>query len=75
MAYTIGLVSVLESSFDFTLKPDLAGTTNWEVLKQVFDTIVYTMNVQTNAKRFITLVDCCRNNPGHFPPDGRETVG
>ena len=37
MAYTIDLISVLKSLFDFTLEPDLAGTTNWEVLKETFE--------------------------------------
>ncbi|KAF8552617.1 hypothetical protein OG21DRAFT_103128 [Imleria badia] len=37
MTYTIDLVSVLKSLFDFTLKPDLAGTTNWDVLKEAFE--------------------------------------
>lgn len=37
MAYTVDLISVLNSLFDFTLKPDLAGTTNWEVLKEAFE--------------------------------------
>ena len=37
MAYTVDLISVLKSVFDFTLKPDLAGTTNWEVLKEAFE--------------------------------------
>ncbi|KAI9464867.1 hypothetical protein HD554DRAFT_2174933 [Boletus coccyginus] len=37
MAYTIDLIAVLKSLFDFTLKPDLIGTTNWEVLKEAFE--------------------------------------
>ena len=36
MAYTIDLISVLKSLFDNTLKPDLVGTTNWEVLEEAF---------------------------------------
>ena len=36
MAYTINLISVLKSLFDNTLKPDLVGTTNWEVLEEAF---------------------------------------
>ena len=37
MAYTVNLVSVLTSLFDFSLKPRLAGTTNWEVLMEAFE--------------------------------------
>lgn len=37
MAYTVDLISVLRLLFDFTLKPDLVGTTNWEVLKEAFE--------------------------------------
>ena len=37
MTYTIDLISVLKSLFDFTLKPDLVGTTNWEVLKEALE--------------------------------------
>ncbi|KAI9571840.1 hypothetical protein HD554DRAFT_2299923 [Boletus coccyginus] len=37
MAYTIDLIAVLKSLFDFTLKPDLIGATNWGVLKEAFE--------------------------------------
>jgi hypothetical protein len=36
-AYIVDLILVLMSLFDFTLKPDLAGSTNWEVLKEAFE--------------------------------------
>ena len=31
------LILVLKSLFDFTQKPDLAGSANWEVLKEAFE--------------------------------------
>jgi len=37
MGYTIDLIAVLKSLFDFTLKPDLVGRTNWDVLKEAFE--------------------------------------
>ena len=37
MAYTVDLILVLKSLFDFTLKPALAGSANWEVLKEAFE--------------------------------------
>jgi hypothetical protein len=37
-AYIVDLISVLMSLFDFTLKPELTGSTNWEVLKEAFET-------------------------------------
>jgi len=37
MGYTVDLILVLKSLFDFTLKRDLAGTTNWAVLKEAFE--------------------------------------
>ncbi|KAF8432208.1 hypothetical protein L210DRAFT_3558661, partial [Boletus edulis BED1] len=37
MAYIIDLISVLKALFDLMLKPDLAGTINWEVLKGAFE--------------------------------------
>ena len=37
MAYSVDLILVLKSLFDFTLKPDLAGSANWEVLKEAFE--------------------------------------
>ena len=37
MAYTVDLILVLKSLFDFTLKPALAGSANWEVLKDAFE--------------------------------------
>lgn len=41
MAYTIDLISVLRSLFDFTLKPDLVGTTNWKILIEAFEAFQY----------------------------------
>ena len=37
MTYTVDLIPVLKSLLDLTLKPGLAGTTNWEVLKEAFE--------------------------------------
>lgn len=54
MGYTIDLVSVLKSLFDFTLKRDLAGTTNWEVLKVAFE------DYERSNKRK-EIHDCCRS--------------
>lgn len=54
MAYTIDLISVLKSLFDFTLKPDLAGTTNWEVLKEAFE------DYERSSKRK-EIHDICRS--------------
>ena len=54
MTYTIDLISVLKSLFDFTLKPDLVGTTNWEVLKEAFEDYE-----RSNKRR--ELHDSCRS--------------
>jgi len=48
MAYTIDLILVLKSLFGFTLKPDLAGSTNWNVLKEAFEDYERSSNVQQN---------------------------
>jgi len=37
VAYTVDLISVLKSLFDFTLNPRLSGTMTWEVLKEAFE--------------------------------------
>jgi len=37
IAYTVDLISVLKSLFDFTLKPSLSGTKTWDVLKEAFE--------------------------------------
>lgn len=37
MSYSVDLILVLKSLFDFTQKPDLAGSANWEVLKEAFE--------------------------------------
>ena len=37
MAYTIDLIWVLKSLFDFTLSPQWAGTVKWDVLKDAFE--------------------------------------
>lgn len=37
MSYSEDLILVLKSLFDFTQKPDLAGSANWEVLKEAFE--------------------------------------
>jgi hypothetical protein len=37
MAYTVDLILVLKSLFDFTLKPGLEGTPTWEVLQDAFE--------------------------------------
>jgi len=48
MAYTVDLILVLKSLFDFTLKPDLAGSANWEVLKEAFEGYERSHDVQKN---------------------------
>ncbi|KIJ94959.1 hypothetical protein K443DRAFT_683387, partial [Laccaria amethystina LaAM-08-1] len=48
MAYTIDLILVLKSLFHFTLKPDLAGSANWEVLKEAFEAYERSHDVQQN---------------------------
>jgi hypothetical protein len=48
MAYTVDLILVLKSLFDFTLKPDLAGSANWEVLKEAFEAYERSHDVQQN---------------------------
>ena len=55
MAYTVDLISVLKPLFDFTLKPDVAGTTNWEVLKEAFEDY----ERSNKAKKFMPPVDRC----------------
>ena len=37
MAYVVDLNSVLKSLVDLQLKPHLAGTTNWEIIKEVLE--------------------------------------
>ena len=37
MAYTIDLISVLRLLFDFTLKSNLAGPTDWRVLQEALE--------------------------------------
>jgi hypothetical protein len=37
MAYTVDLILVLKSLFDFTLRPSLVGTPTWEVLQNAFE--------------------------------------
>ena len=37
MAYTIDLIRVLESLFDFAIVPDLSGRTTWPVLQNAFE--------------------------------------
>jgi len=48
MAYTVDLVSVLKSLFDFTLQPRLAGTPDWEALKEAFEAYERTSLSQQN---------------------------
>ncbi|KAF8432216.1 hypothetical protein L210DRAFT_3487120 [Boletus edulis BED1] len=63
MAYTIDLISVLKALFDFTLKPDLAGTANWEVLKEAFEDY-------ERSNRRKDIHDSCRSlygTRGQFP--------
>jgi len=48
MAYTVDLILVLKSLFHFTLKPDLAGSANWEVLKEAFEAYERSHDVQQN---------------------------
>jgi len=48
MAYSVDLILVLKSLFDFTLKPDLAGSANWEVLKEAFEAYERSHNAQQN---------------------------
>ena len=48
MAYTIDLIFVLKSLFDFTLKPDLAGSVNWEVLKEASEAYERSHEIQQN---------------------------
>ena len=48
MAYTVDLILVLKSLFDFTLKPDLAGSTNWEVLKEAFEAYERSHDIRQN---------------------------
>ena len=54
MAYSIDLILVLKSLFDFTLKPDLAGSANWEVLKEAFEAYERSHDAQKNH-------NCCRS--------------
>jgi hypothetical protein len=37
MAYTVDLIKVLESLFDFVMAPTLSGRTTWLVLKEAFE--------------------------------------
>ena len=37
MTYTLDLVLVLKSLFDFTLAPNLSGSLTWNVLKEAFE--------------------------------------
>ena len=37
MAYTVDLIRVLESLFDFAIVPNLSGRTTWPVLKEAFE--------------------------------------
>jgi hypothetical protein len=37
MAYTVDLIRVLESLFDFAIAPTLSGRTTWPVLKEAFE--------------------------------------
>ena len=48
MAYSVDLILVLRSLFDFTLKPDLAGSANWEVLKEAFEAYERSHDVKQN---------------------------
>ena len=48
MAYSVDLILVLKSLFDFTLKPDLAGSANWEVLKEAFEAYQRSHDIQQN---------------------------
>ena len=48
MAYSVDLILVLKSLFDFTLKPDLAGSANWEVLKEAFEAYERSHDAQKN---------------------------
>jgi hypothetical protein len=51
MAYSVDLILVLKSLFDFTMKPDLAGSANWEVLKEAFEAYAHgPHDAQTNHK-------------------------
>lgn len=66
MAYTVDLISVLKSLFDFTLKPDLAGTTNWEVLKEAFE------DYERSNKRKEIHASCRSIYNGNNPTLNRE---
>lgn len=48
MAYAVDLIWVLKSIFDFTLKPDLAGSVDWNVLKEAFEAYERSPKVQQN---------------------------
>jgi hypothetical protein len=48
MVYSVDLILVLKSLFDFTLKPDLAGSANWEVLKEAFEAYQRSHDIQQN---------------------------
>ena len=49
MAYTIDLILVLKSYFDFTLmKPDLAGKADWNVIREAFEAYERTSERQKN---------------------------
>jgi hypothetical protein len=37
MAYTVDLILVLKSLFNFTLMPNLAGSATWKELKEAFE--------------------------------------
>jgi hypothetical protein len=55
MAYTIDLIWVLKSLFDFTLSPKWAGTVEWGVLKNAFENYERDSNL-------IRIHECCRRS-------------
>jgi hypothetical protein len=72
IAYTIDLISVLKSLFDFTLKPDLAGTTNWEVLKEAFEDYERSNRRKENHASYRSLYGS--NNPTLTRENFRQTI-
>ena len=72
MAYTIDLISVLGSLFDFTLKPDLAGKTDWVVLKEAFEAYERSNNLKKNHASCLALYG--KSNQVPTREDFRKTI-
>jgi hypothetical protein len=57
MAYTVDLMNVLRELFDFTLRPGLDLTTDWEVLKEAFAAYEYSSSRQNIHNRIRSNTD------------------